>query len=436
MRRDEPLPGPARTADRTRRHPRRLPAVPPALNPRPPRRRPPSDLTKVLLVLRSLKSVYKTPTIGTVFGLGSSPDPGPGAGVELGGGHPGGAGDLIGAGEVLPGQRLAPEDPPPAFLEVQPAGALGDEGVPDAGMVFQPGPGALAVAAGEVAGDHVDHALGVGLLLELEEVLVEGAVAGRGAHGDRLPAGDAQPAVHPGLLRPAGVLQRRLDPVPAGRPARCRREGPRDHRAQLIGADHGGARRRGGAELHDAGPFGANSGSVLVAQLRVRRQRTFSASRIRRTWLRPTAIPASRAAWLKVSSVHCAGPRSSSADSSPAASRSSRPGGAERASAMMADRCASVIRRLRPHPGRLPSPSMPAALNRCSQRRAVFSWQPTLAAIAATSSPSQLSATIRARSIQSAGACRAPASLRIFLASLSSCGARALKYFGTDLASR
>src|SRR5512135_2314559 len=31
--------------------------------------------------------------------------------------------------------------------------------------------------------------------------------------------------------------------------------------------------------------LGANSGSVLVAQLRVRRQRTFSASRIRRTWL-------------------------------------------------------------------------------------------------------------------------------------------------------
>ncbi len=50
--------------------------------------------------------------------------------------------------------------------------------------------------------------------------------------------------------------------------------------------------------------------------------------------------------------------------------------------------------------------------------------------------PSQLSATIRARSLQCAGACRAPASLWIFLASLSSCGARALKYFGTDLASR
>src|ERR1700758_1030195 len=165
-------------------------------------------------MLCSLKDVYKAAAIGAVLGLGPSPDPGPGAGVELSGGHPGGAGDLVGVGEVLPGQRLAPEDPPPGFLEVEPAGALGDEGVPDAGMVVQPGPGALAVVAGQVVGDHVDHALGVGLLGQLEEVLVEGAVAGRGAHGDRLPIGDAQPAVDPGLLRAAGILQRRLDPAP------------------------------------------------------------------------------------------------------------------------------------------------------------------------------------------------------------------------------
>jgi hypothetical protein len=37
--------------------------------------------------------------------------------------------------------------------------------------------------------------------------------------------------------------------------------------------------------------------------------------------------------------------------SSPSASRASRPSGAERASAMIADRCASVIRRLRPPAG-------------------------------------------------------------------------------------
>jgi hypothetical protein len=58
-----------------------------------------------------------------------------------------------------------------------------------------------------------------------------------------------------------------------------------------------------------------------------------------------------------------------------------------------------------------------------------------LAATAGTPSPSQLSATTRARSLQSAGACRAPASRRAFLASPSSCGGHALKNFGTGLAS-
>jgi len=36
--------------------------------------------------------------------------------------------------------------------------------------------------------------------------------------------------------------------------------------------------------------LGANSGSVLATRLRVRRQRTFSASKIRRTWLRPAYL--------------------------------------------------------------------------------------------------------------------------------------------------
>jgi len=34
-------------------------------------------------------------------------------------------GDLVGVGEVLASQRLAAEDLPPAFLQVEPTGALG-----------------------------------------------------------------------------------------------------------------------------------------------------------------------------------------------------------------------------------------------------------------------------------------------------------------------
>src|SRR2546430_11404526 len=107
------------------------------------------------LMLRSSKGVHKAPAVGPWLGLGPSPDPGLGAGVELGGGDLGGVGDLIGVREGLPGQRLAAEDPPPAFLQVQPAGAFGDESMTDAGVVFEPGPGALAVVAGEVIGDDV-----------------------------------------------------------------------------------------------------------------------------------------------------------------------------------------------------------------------------------------------------------------------------------------
>jgi SRSO17 transposase len=46
VRRDDPLPGPARAADHPGAHPRRLPPVLPAANPRPACRRPRRNLTK------------------------------------------------------------------------------------------------------------------------------------------------------------------------------------------------------------------------------------------------------------------------------------------------------------------------------------------------------------------------------------------------------
>src|SRR5215471_1038905 len=225
-----------------------MPAVPAG---RGARTRPGPIKASGTLVLRSSKRVYKAPAVGPLFRLGSSPDPGPGAGVELGSGHLGGVSDLVGVGELLPGEGGLAEDPPPAFLQVEPAGALGDEGVADAGMVLQPGPGAFAVVAGEVIGDHVDRALGVGLLLQLEEVLVGGAVAGKSAHGNLLPVPDAHPAVDPALVRAGAILPRRLARVGVRRPAQSGQKGPRNHRAELIGADHRGAGRRGSVELHD-----------------------------------------------------------------------------------------------------------------------------------------------------------------------------------------
>src|SRR5262249_20001600 len=94
---------------------------------------------------------------------------------------------------------------------------------------------------------------------------------------------DTQAAEDPGLVTATGVLQGCLDAMAVGRPARCRRERAWDHRPQLVGADHRGVRRRVGVELDARRPFGANSTSLVCAQEWVWRQRTFSASRMRRT---------------------------------------------------------------------------------------------------------------------------------------------------------
>jgi integrase len=128
------------------------------------------------------KDVYKASAVRPRFGLRPAPDPGPGAGVELGGGYLGGVGDLAGVGEGLPGQRLPAEDPPPAFLQVQPAGALGDEGVADAGVVLQPGAGALAVVAGEVIAEQCSRSTvknSLALLVRVMEQAVRDGIIDR-----------------------------------------------------------------------------------------------------------------------------------------------------------------------------------------------------------------------------------------------------------------
>jgi hypothetical protein len=62
--------------------------------------------------------------------------------------------------------------------------------------------------------------------------------------------------------------------------------------------------------------------------------------------------------------------------SSPSPPWCSRPGGAERARAMIRPRSVSLSRRGRPGPGRSPSPSTPSALNRCSRSRTVWGGSP------------------------------------------------------------
>jgi len=139
-----------------------------------------------------------------------------GMGVELVGCEGRGLGDVVGVGEGAAGEGGLAEDAPPAFLQVEPARADGDEGVVDAGMVLEPGPGGQAVVAGQVVGDDPGLPVRVGVLDLLQELLVEDAVAGGGGHGQGLAVGGAQAAVDPGFLRSAAVVEFRFDPVPVG----------------------------------------------------------------------------------------------------------------------------------------------------------------------------------------------------------------------------
>jgi hypothetical protein len=69
---------------------------------------------------------------------------------------------------------------------------------------------------GQVVRDDPDLASRVGILDLLQELLVEGAVAGGSGHRDGLAVDGSQTPVDPGLLRPAAVVEFRFDPVAAG----------------------------------------------------------------------------------------------------------------------------------------------------------------------------------------------------------------------------
>ncbi len=97
---------------------------------------------------------------------------------------------------------------------------------------------------------------------------------------------------------------------------------------------------------------------------------------------------------------------------------------------MILERSSSVMRGARPAPERSPRPSIPSALKRWTRMRTVLGWHPSSSAILVVRSPCQLSEMIRALVIQSPGAWRLPASLRIFRSSPGSSGVRARSSFG------
>ncbi len=108
------------------------------------------------LVLSSLNAVIKETSTVPWRLWRASPDPRLGSEIELSGRHAGGLRDLLGRGLALPSQGIAAEEPPPALLQIEPAGPCRNEDVLDAGMIDQPGPRLEAGMTTEIVGDDED----------------------------------------------------------------------------------------------------------------------------------------------------------------------------------------------------------------------------------------------------------------------------------------
>jgi hypothetical protein len=235
--------------------------------------------------------------------LWTTPNPRFGAEVELFCGYPCGQLDLPRIGEALSCQGFAPKQPPPRFLEVEPARPHWDEDLLHPRVLLQPLSDGWTLVARKVVGDQVKVAGRVCLGNRFEQPQVTFGVARGSGERESLAVSHPQRTIYPDLLRATAILQRRLDAMGVWRPARRRREGARAYWTKLIQADDTRVRCWVGVELDYSRPFGANSGSSLSAHDRAFRHRTPSALRIRLTWLRPTTIPRSRAAVVSASSV-------------------------------------------------------------------------------------------------------------------------------------
>jgi hypothetical protein len=158
------------------------------------------------LLLRSLKAIRKETAIVAMILGRPSPYPRFGSSVELSGRDARGLLNLIRVGKALTGESIAAEEPPPALLQVQPAGSFRNEDVVEARMLSQPGAGLGAIMAGEVVGDHEDVACRiVGFDVGKQGDVVR-RVARSSTPGQFLAIAHAQRSIHPGFLRPTTVI--------------------------------------------------------------------------------------------------------------------------------------------------------------------------------------------------------------------------------------
>ena len=145
-----------------------------------------------------------------------SPDPGLGAPIELLGRDAGGLFDLLGIGKTLPGERIAAEEPPPAFLQIEPACSRRNEDVVNARMPLQPGARLQTGMTAEIVTDDEEVSLGIVGFDVGEQCNVAFRVARSRAARQLFAITYSQSAVDPGLLRSAAIVQLRFDAMPVG----------------------------------------------------------------------------------------------------------------------------------------------------------------------------------------------------------------------------
>ena len=135
------------------------------------------DINKPPLLRHSSKVVHKTPPPMPRRSGRPSPYPRFRPMIELFGCYPSSEFDLLVVGEVLPGQSLPAEHPPPRLLQVQPGSAFRDEHLLHSRMDAQPLPDRRALMSGEIVGNEIDLSGGIRLLDRLQQSEVAFGVA-------------------------------------------------------------------------------------------------------------------------------------------------------------------------------------------------------------------------------------------------------------------
>src|SRR6266852_5701418 len=151
------------------------------------------------LVLRSLKAIRKKAAIVAMILGRTSPDPWIGSQIELSGRDAGGLLNLIGIGKALSRKSITTEEAPPALLQVEPAGSLGNEKVVNAGVLGQPGAGLSTVMAAEIISNDEDVPGRIVGFNVGQRGNVPLGIARSGTPGQHLPIAHAQRSIVPGL---------------------------------------------------------------------------------------------------------------------------------------------------------------------------------------------------------------------------------------------